>query len=80
MSGAGGQFAFVIALARQAGSLQGRVTPESLGTLFPPYISAGSAVPVDPPFVANALSYLSAGATSGLTSGTTSGSLLDVSV
>jgi len=35
-------FAFVIAAARTIGSIQGRITPQSLAKLFPPYITEGS--------------------------------------
>ena len=35
-------FAFVIAAARQIGAIHGRLTPQSLAGLFPPYIAQGS--------------------------------------
>ncbi len=35
-------FAFVIAAARQIGAIHGRLTPQSLAGLFPPYITQGS--------------------------------------
>jgi hypothetical protein len=50
------QFAFAIALARQSGELQGRVTSQTLASLFPPYITDSS--PTTAGYVAKANAYL----------------------
>lgn len=59
------EFAVVIATARQLGQLQGKITPQELASLFPPYISSGSSggtTPVNAQHVANAARYLQSGA------------------